>query len=78
MVYNKCIFCKTEKMLNVVKHLYFFLVILHLPCVQKLEPFPSVISYILSGLSVYLAEKYIKQEPSESERPVSGSVADPL
>jgi hypothetical protein len=40
-----------------------------------MESFASVISYILSGLKIYLAERHT---PSKSKRPIGGTVAEPL
>jgi hypothetical protein len=43
-----------------------------------IELFSSVVSYILSGLKIYLAEKQIKQDLQEENGPFGRTVAGPL
>jgi hypothetical protein len=43
-----------------------------------IELFSSVVSYILSGLKIYLAEKQMKQDPQEANGPFGKTVAGPL
>jgi hypothetical protein len=43
-----------------------------------IELFSSVVSYILSGLKIYLAEKQIKTRPTRRDGPFGRTVAGPL
>jgi hypothetical protein len=47
-------------------------------CNRMIELFSSVVSYILSGLKIYLAEKQMKQDLQEANGPFGRTVVGPL